>query len=158
MKKIVFILLFCSCKTASNKVKHDFKKITEIDSLVTYMDKNVFKVLDTIKEKGIVEEDYNSYGYFFDKNFPEFGKATVHNHDSIFFVDTSFYYFKGQLIKLIAKKSNQKSLDDSSKFYFENDSLLNAREKADTNFLKSLLTTARNHLTELKKISSKLVL
>jgi hypothetical protein len=132
-----------------NEYNPSFQKINKIDSLAAYMDSAIFQSVDTIREKGIVEY-FESKGDVFDEQFPDFGKVTVHHHSN--FIDSCFYYYKGEIIKLQVTRSNEYKPIDSSNFYFENDLLANLNKMLDSNSIKLLQGIAKNHLERLKKI------
>ena len=152
MKKLSLIILLFSCNNRSPDLI--IQKKARIDSLSNHMDTVVFKAKEFVKETGIVEH-YNSYGAFYNKDFPEFGKFTVHNHDSTF-IDTSFYYYKGKLIKFTATKTKNNRILNSTTFYFEDQKTLEPKKTLDSNSIKLLLIASDKHLQELKKISNRL--
>jgi hypothetical protein len=153
MKKISLVILLFACNNGARDLT--IQKKVRIDSLTRYMDTVLFKSEKQATETRIVE-DYDSYGAFFNKDFPEFGKFNVHNHDSVF-IDSTFYYYKSQLIKLTASKKKGNKVFGSTALYFEDQKVLGSDNKLDSAFLKQLLIAADKHLKDIKIISSKLI-
>ncbi|HMG67416.1 MAG TPA: hypothetical protein VK588_07015 [Chitinophagaceae bacterium] len=114
------------------------------------MDSAVFKIEKNPNERGVIE-DYSSRGGFYDKNFPDFAKFTVHNHDSLF-TDSVFYYYKNQLVKFMYSTHRDDRILDSTTLYFEDTRELESEKKVDSSSIKEIIMASERHLTDLKKV------
>jgi hypothetical protein len=154
MKKYYFFFLLYGCvNNKSNTLIEN--KIRRIDSQAIYMDTAILKSQDRVREVGIIEH-YESYEAAFNRKFPEYGRYTVHNHDSLF-TDSVFYFFRDSLIKFVAKKTKNQQVFDSSTLYFHNNEIIGDTDRIDSLSISSVLKTANYHLKQLhgQKISRK---
>ena len=149
---MLLIVLFYACANDKHRNLNN-TQISQIDSICFYMDTAVFKIdtkADTIESKIPVLEEFDSYVTYYRKDFPQFAKYSVHNHDFLF-IDSVFYFQNDNLIKFMAKKTRENEVFDFIALYFINQILIDNKEKVDSNTTQSILKTANLHLKQLKK-------